>query len=62
MILNLFPMEESALCKPGGFHFQSKSDVFPKVKCELKIDAQEGPTELKAESEDFTPLGCKVTS
>lgn len=62
MQFNLLPMGESALCKPGGFHFQIKSDVFPKVKCKVKIEAQKGPTELKAESEDFTPLGCKVIS
>lgn len=55
---------ESLIFRPGESHFQSKGDIFPtvKVKCEVKIAAQEGPTELKAESEDFALPGCIVMS
>lgn len=64
MQFSSFPMEKLALCRPEKSHFQSNSDAFPKVKvkCKVKIAAQEGPIELKAESEDFTPLGCVVMS
>lgn len=64
MQFSVFPVEDPALCRPGDSHCQSKSDVFPKVKvkCEVKIAAQEGPTELKDQSEDFAPLECIVMS
>lgn len=64
MQFSSFPVEEPALCRPGESHFQSQSDIFPKVKvkCEVNIAAQEGPTELKAESEDFALPGCIVIS
>ena len=64
MQFSSFPMEHPAFCRPGESHFQSKGDVFPKVKVKgkVKIAAQEDPTELKAESEDFTSLRCIVMS
>lgn len=64
MQFSLFPVEEPVLCRPGESHFQSKGDIFPKVKvkCEVKTAAQEGPTELKAESEDFALPGYIVMS